>query len=204
MIRDIFKTSFLNIWPLIVIVTVTLVLVRFFYIRYHKPSAKFYREFWTYIAILYMLLLYELVTRVDVNMASGYNIVPFREIFRYEINSKLFIYNVFGNIALFMPFGFIVSAYIKPKRIWPSLLIAIIVSTTTEFVQLNIGRSFDIDDIILNTIGCILGSLLFIGAKAIHRHLPKVLKSDWLNNLICIIITIIMIVAAIHVLGISF
>lgn len=204
MFRDIFKTSFLNIWPLIVIVTVTYVSVRFFYIMYHKHSAKFYKEFWTFVAIIYMLLLYELITRVDINYASGYNIVPFREIFRYDIHSKLFLYNVLGNIIMFLPFGFIISAYIKPKRIWPNLIIALLVSTTTEFVQLNIGRSFDIDDIILNTVGCIIGSLLYIGARAIYRHLPKALKADWLHNVICIIIAILLVIGALHVLRLVF
>lgn len=204
MFVDIFKTSFLNIWPLIVIVTVTYVSVRFFYIIFHKHSAKFYKEFWMYVAILYMLLLYELITRVDINMASGYNIVPFREIFRYDIHSKLFVYNVLGNIALFLPFGFIVSAYIKAKKMWPNLIVALLVSTTTEFVQYNIGRSFDIDDIILNTVGCLIGYLLYIGAKAIYRHLPKPLKADWILNLVSLIISVILVIGALHVLRLVF
>lgn len=204
MIFDIFKQSFINIWPLIVIVTVTYVSVRFFYILYHKNSAKFYREFWMFIAIIYMLLLYQLVTNVDANAASGYNIIPFKEILRYDIHSKLFLYNVLGNIALFLPFGFIVSAYIKSKKIWPNLVIAIIVSSTTEFVQLNIGRSFDIDDIILNTVGCMIGSLLYVGARAVYRRLPKPLRADWLHNLLCIIITVALIVVVVRMLGLSF
>ena len=47
-----------------------------------------------------------------------------------------------------------------------------------EFVQLNIGRSFDVDDIILNVLGGIIGYLLYIGLTAIHNHLPKVLQKE--------------------------
>ena len=204
MIYDIFKSSLINIWPSIVIVTITLVTVRFAYLKSHHESTKFYKEFWSLVGIIYMLLLYQLVTRVDINNGSGINIIPFKEILRYDVHSKMFFYNVIGNIVLFMPFGYIISAYIKPKKIWTNLLIAIIVSATIEFVQLNIGRSFDIDDIILNTIGCILGYLVYIAFQAVYRHLPNIFKRSWFSNLICIIITIAIVFYVLNIMGISF
>ena len=192
MVYDILKSSLLNIWPSVVIITVSLITIRFSYLKNHSERIIFYREFWTLIAIIYLILLYQMVTRVDINksFSTGYNLVPFTEIFRYEIGSPMFIYNVVGNIALFVPFGYIISVYVRPKKIWTSLLIAVIVSSTIELVQLNIGRSFDIDDIILNSIGCIIGFLLYIGLNAIMKHLPHIFNSSWLKNLICIIMTI--------------
>ena len=204
MIYNIIKTSLLNIWPSLVIIAVSLICIRLAYLKNHRESAKFYREFWSFVAIIYMLLLYQLVTRVDVNVASGKNLVPFTEIMRYKFGSKMFVYNVIGNIVMLVPFGLIVASYIKPKKMWANLIIAIIVSTTIEFVQLNIGRSFDIDDIILNTLGSIIGFLLYIGLSAIERHLPSIFKSDWLKNLICIIISALIVLYVLNLMGIVF
>ena len=202
MVYDLFKTNIINMWPSLVIVAITLITIRLAYLKNHRSSFCFHKEFWSLLSIIYMLLLYQMVTRVDINVSSGINLVPFTEILRYDINSELFIYNVFGNVALFLPFGFIVASYIKPKKFWTNMFIAIIVSGTIEVVQLNIGRSFDIDDIILNTVGCIIGFLIYVGMKAAARHLPNFLKSDWFNNLICIIITICIVIYAINIMGI--
>ena len=175
MIYDLIKSSIYNIWPSLVIVSVTMIVLRFAYSTNHRDNIYFYKEFWTFIGVLYLLLLYELVTRVDVNNFSGINLIPFKEIMRYEFGSKMFYISVIGNIALFIPFGFIISYYIKPKKIIPIIIIPLIVSFTIELVQLKIGRSFDIDDILLNTIGCFIGYLIYIGFKAITNHLPDFL-----------------------------
>jgi len=202
MVYDLFKSSLITMWPSLVIVTVTLITIRFAYLKNQRGPFSFYREFWTLISVVYMLLLYQMVTRVDINASSGINLVPFTEILRYDVHSELFFYNVVGNIALFMPFGFIVSAYVKPRKIWTNLFVALIVSGTIEIVQLNIGRSFDIDDIILNTLGCIIGFLGYVGFKAIIKHLPNFLKSDWFNNLICIIISACIVLYVLNIMGI--
>ena len=202
MIYSIFKTSLLSIWPSLVIIMVSIVCIRFAYLRNRRESSKFYREFWGLFGIIYLLLLYQLVTRVDINETGGMNLVPFAEITRYKFGSRLFYYNVVGNIAMFIPFGYIIASYIKPKKMWTNLIIAAIVSVTIEYVQLNIGRSFDIDDIILNTFGSIIGFLLYIGFTAILRHLPSVFKSDWLNNLICIIIAALVAFYVLRMMGI--
>lgn len=203
MILNIIKNSFLNIWPSLVIVCVTLISIRFAYLKTHKERLHFYEEFWGLLAIVYMLLLYELVTRVDYNTVAGFNIVPFREILRYDFSSNLFYLNVVGNIVLFIPFGYMVASYIKPKKIWTNTIIAILVSGTIEFVQYHIGRSFDIDDIILNTVGCIIGFLIYVAFKAIGRHLPDFLKSDWFKNLICIIIAICILIYILKIMGVN-
>ena len=77
-----------------------------------------------------------------------------------------------------------------------------VVSTTVEFVQLNIGRSFDVDDIILNVLGGIIGYLLYIGLTAIHNHLPKVLQKEGIINIFCFIILIIMVLYVLKVMGV--
>lgn len=189
-------------WPILIIFIITLVLVRFFYLRTHHEKISFYKEFLMIISICYIFLLFQLLTKVEMNSNSGFNIIPFQEIFRYEIGSKLFIFNVVGNIMAFVLFGLIVSSYIKPKTVMPPLIISLLVSITVEFVQLNIGRSFDVDDIILNVTGGLIGFLLYIGLSAIKNHLPKIFQRDGIYNLICLILIVLIILYILNVVGV--
>ena len=201
-LKEIITRSMTQMWPSLAIVCVALVCIRIEYFRTHSDHFHLYKEFWFLIGIIYLLLLYNLVTNVDFNTYhGGFNIVLFREITRYGFNSPQFYINVIGNILLFVPFGYIISSYIKPKNIWPSMVIAIIVSSTIELVQLKIGRSFDVDDILLNTLGCVIGFLFYVGWQAIARHLPDFLRSDWLKNLFCIIILGLLILSGLKAWG---
>ncbi len=202
MIYNLIKSSIINIWPSLVIVSVTMIILRFVYSLNHRDNIYFYKEFWSFVAVIYLILLYELVTRVDINNFAGVNLVPFREIMRYELGSRMFYISVIGNIVLFVPFGYIVSSYIKPKKIFSVLLIPVIVSLTIELVQLKIGRSFDIDDIILNTIGCLIGYLIYLGLRSLAKHLPDVFKSKGFNNFVCIAIIVCIAIYVLSVLGV--
>ena len=69
--------------------------------------------------------------------------------------------NVIGNILLFLPFGFYVGYYLKKAKLSLITIISFVTSLTIELIQTKIGRTFDIDDIILNIIGGILGFLIY-------------------------------------------
>lgn len=196
------KTTINDNWPVITIFLVTMISMRFFYYRSHREKMSLYREFFSILAIIYIFLLFQLLTKVELNHGSGYNIVPFTEILRYEFGSRLFYYNVIGNIVIFLPFGYFVADYIKSKNIFPAMLISALVSFTVEFVQLNIGRSFDVDDIILNVLGGIIGYLIYIAIQAIKNHLPSFFRKDGLYNFICLVIIIIIILYILSSLGV--
>lgn len=189
-------------WPVLVIFIVTIVSMRFFYLRSHKEKVVFYKEFFGICSIVYLFLLFQLLTKVELNTGSGYNLVPFAEIFRYDFGSKLFVFNVVGNILAFVVFGLIVSMYIKPKTCFAPFAISLVVSSTVEFVQLNIGRSFDVDDIILNVLGAVIGYLLYVGLAAIHNHLPKTLQKEGIINIICFILIVIMVLYILRLMGV--
>ena len=127
MINTIIKSSLLNIWPSLVIVSITMIVLRIVYAFNHRTNIYFYKEFWTFVAILYLLLLYELVTRVDINNFSGVNLIPFKEILRYKVGSKMFLISVIGNISLFIPFGFFISFYLKPKHLYSIIIVPILI-----------------------------------------------------------------------------
>ena len=146
------------------------------------------------------MLLFELLTGTENSYGSGINNIPFKEIMRYEFGSKMFIYNVLGNILIFVPFGYFISRYVKPKKIFPIIVDALITSVTVETVQLKIGRSFDIDDIILNIAGAIIGYFVYIAFDAIYKHLPKILQKDFIYDVISLIILTIFILYAANIL----
>lgn len=75
------------------------------------------------------------------------------------------------NFLMFVPFGFFlsfVSKKINTKNIWR---IAVIVPIAVEIIQPIVGRSFDVDDLVLNFIGITVGFFLAITLKTIHK--PK-------------------------------
>lgn len=191
-----------NTWPMLIIFVVIISTIRVTYLSIHKEKFIFYKEFLNLIFIIYVLLLYQLLTNVETNTTGGYNLIPFTEINRYEVGSKLFMFNVIGNIVIFIPFGYFVSGYIKASKVSHILAVSIISSLTVEIVQLQIGRSFDIDDIILNVSGAIIGFLLYIGLCAIKKHLPKFLQRDFVYNIICIVFTVLIVLYFLKIMGI--
>ena len=177
-----------NIWPMIFIFTIIIVSVRIFYLIINKQKFVLHKELLTLCFIIYILLLYYIVTFQDNNYGTN-NWVPFKEIFRYSIVSRLFIKNVFGNILLFIPFGFFVSKMIKNKTFIPPLILGVLVSSSIEFAQMVIGRTADIDDIILNTIGAIVGYIIYYMGNIFTNKVPSFMKKDIVLDILAIIIT---------------
>lgn len=186
-----------DIWPIIIIITVIVCTLRIAYLIKNKKRICLYKELFHLMFILYVMCLFEIVTIQDINYGTS-NIIPFKEIFRYSFGSRLFIKNILGNIILFMPYGYFVSYYLKSHKALPICLLTIIVSTTIEIVQLKIGRTFDIDDIILNTCGGIIGYLLYSSITGIASKLPKPFQNDELINFIVVLIVIIVILYIIN------
>ncbi|MFF7898670.1 VanZ family protein [Streptomyces sp. NPDC088817] len=83
-----------------------------------------------------------------------------------------------GNVLLGVPFGVLVPV-VAPgaRKVLPVLLLTATVMLLVEFAQgaLITGRAFDIDDVILNTSGALLGWLL-LGrrmGRAVHARKPR-------------------------------
>ena len=93
------------------------------------------------------------------------NLIPFTSIimyirYYYKINGFA---NLFGNILVFVPYGMLLPFTSKGnKKWWIPTLYGFTLSTFIEVFQLltRFGE-FDIDDILLNTLGALLGFLVF-------------------------------------------
>ena len=77
-----------------------------------------------------------------------------------EINN-IYI-NFFGNIILFIPFAFLLIMLFKIIKLNKIILLSLLASTSIEIIQyfFQIGLA-DVDDIILNTVGAIMGFYLY-------------------------------------------
>lgn len=98
-----------------------------------------------------------------------YNLKPFVEIKRFMKNmsntkwSTSAVINLLGNVVCFMPFGFVIPILsIRQRKLWKVTLLSFLCSFVVEVTQLisKLGV-FDVDDLILNTIGGFLGYVLF-------------------------------------------
>ena len=181
-------------WPMILISTVIMVSFRLCYLIKNHQRPIIYKELLMLSFAIYILCLFQVVTFQDDVSWSSNNFIPFKEIFRYDITSRLFIKNVIGNMIMFLPFGLFMSYYLNINKLHLPMILTIIASTSIETVQMCIGRVFDVDDIILNLLGGILGYLLYIIIKKVGNILPNIFKSEWFLNIISIIILISIIV----------
>lgn len=99
---------------------------------------------------------------------------PFEEISR-ALNRRSYwlLFMLLGNIIMFMPLGFFPALLWRRWRWWKSLLAGFCTSASIEFIQFFIGRSTDIDDVILNTIGVLAGFWIFCLMKAIFPNFTQ-------------------------------
>ena len=179
-------------WPMLAICLVVISSLRLADLLINKKEFVLYKEVIALVMIIYILCLFQIVTYQDMfDSAFGSNFVPFREIFRYSVISKAFFKNVIGNILLFMPFGFLTSYYIRNNKWWVSFLLLTLSSFTIELTQLAIGRVFDIDDIILNIFGGMIGFYLYKLGKIILDKLPKSINNRSVKDIGSIILIIL-------------
>lgn len=132
--------------------------------------------------ICYILLLIKILflSRVSHLEHRSINLIPFYSIMEYisggTANIKAFAFsNVVGNIVIFIPLGTYLSLFKNDKRVITNLLFIFIVSLFVEIIQglLGIGAS-DIDDIILNCLGGLIGILGYKFLLFILRDEKKV------------------------------
>lgn len=188
----------INLLPMIILFSVVMVFIRLTLLIVAKQKIIIYKEIKNLLYIIYCFALFKLITTTDFESFSN-NFIPFKEMTRYNFSSVLFFRNVIGNIILFIPFGYLITDMIYEKANKINILITafltFITSLTTEIIQMNIGRSFDIDDIILNFIGGVIGYIIF---KLIHFIFDK-LPKNWPANIIKCIIFILTIFSLIFI-----
>jgi len=98
------------------------------------------------------------------------NLLPLMNLFDYDSKRDLLL-NVIGNAAMFVPRGIVLSiVYKRLNTFWEVLLAGVGISFCIEIIQLPFSvRATDIDDLILNTIGVIVGYGIYTLIKCTRR-----------------------------------
>lgn len=147
-----------------------------------KQTARRIRVVGGLLFFTYMMLLFYFLFFAESYGRTGmeeyrYNLIPFQEIQRYLLYSETLgilavLNNLAGNVIGFLPFGAILPVLNRFVRsFWKVLLLSFEFSALIEVTQLitKVG-SFDVDDIILNTVGGTLGYVIFAICNRLRRH----------------------------------
>ena len=101
------------------------------------------------------------------------NLIPFVNLFDYDSRRDLLL-NVIGNTAMFIPSGIVLPIiYKKLNNIWKVVTAGMLISLCIEIIQLPFSvRASDVDDLILNTLGVVIG----YGIYAAVKHLKRLIR----------------------------
>lgn len=131
------------------------------------------------------------------------NLVPLRALREWLANP----FNFFGNVVLFLPLGFfevlLHPEFSRKKQLGFSAATAAVLSLFVEFAQLFNYRVPDVDDIILNTLGALLGALLCMllqktgfdrtrVGRVLLPRIPRTWRRHMLLNRFCVILVVSM------------
>lgn len=97
-------------------------------------------------------------------------LVPLQEI-RRAVRGPWVMFLMVANIGIFLPVGVFSALLWRKPRWWKSLAVGLGASTAIESIQYFIGRSADVDDVLLNTAGVLGGYGLFCLARALFPRL---------------------------------
>lgn len=137
--------------------------------------------FYLYIILLsYFLFLSDHYGRGIISEEYRYNLELFKEIrrfikYRERLGFENFVVNILGNVLAFTPFGFLLPMLKKSyRRFIVIAFLSILFSLTVELIQMytKVGV-FDVDDVLMNSIGGILGYLTYSILSAIYRKYQR-------------------------------
>ncbi|MCR8642879.1 VanZ family protein [Paenibacillus sp. N1-5-1-14] len=125
--------------------------------------------FYFSVVFIYSLTLFPFPLNVYSHMESGaayqlVNLTPFATINSQltHSNEMVAFRNIVGNILLFMPLGFSIPQRFNINKFWAIVFLGFFTSLLVEVMQIfTFIRSFDVDDLMLNTLGASIGFVLY-------------------------------------------
>ena len=153
------------------------------FVKKKKQSFYFWKELWYFSFFLYCVCIFSQtilpsreVLLGNEELIGGSNFIPFVTI-RFYINQlggsmhTVALYNLLGNIVLFVPFGFYIPSIFRQfQSPWKMYVVAVAIPVFIETTQYFIGRSIDVDDVILNTLAILIGYSLFYVVRRMFKY----------------------------------
>lgn len=174
-----------------ILFTIIWIIFRVRYYLKNKPINKL-REVFINLFFIYFLILVNLTIfkygylTLDFDIRFYINYIPFVETVKMFTNEfsdiHIALYNVIGNILLFIPLGFCIPLFFNKKnKLSKVILYGFIASLTIEVLQIFTPfNTTDIDDIIFNTFGSILGFIIF---NIFYRIFKNTKIEEFIKNL---------------------
>ena len=126
--------------------------------------------------IIYFLIFSDWYGRTGEMSEYRYNLELFREIkrfwdYRHQVGMISMVMNLFGNVLIFMPFGFFLPMASRFRSVFATIFWSFMLSLAVEMFQFitKVG-CFDVDDLLLNTVGGIIGHIIFCICAAKGRN----------------------------------
>ena len=141
--------------------------------RYKKIQSTFlYLVLAFYIILFFSIIVFKNVSPLELFDENrifyrSYNLTPFLTIKSYlmgyaDVSNSVSFNNIFGNIVLFIPLGIYLQLFKKNKKAVVSFILVFAISLLVEIVQFSFGiGTADIDDVLLNCLGGIIGILAY-------------------------------------------
>lgn len=166
----------INMIPYMMLAVPVYLVGRLVFCKTKKAKINWYREVTLFAFVIFLVGLASqtIIPKFETGV-NGFNIVrsgihetnliPFKVLFEtYQevfVNGYInyFLINFLGNIILFIPFGLIVPLLWKTSTV-KTILVGFYSSLFIEICQLFLTRGTDIDDLMLNTTGVLLGILV--------------------------------------------
>ena len=150
------------------------------------PTRDKRREALLWVFVFYLICLYQItVFRYGIspnlwhawqNSLDSINLTPFVHTVKlyYAYTKWFFFYNLLGNILWFVPFGALLPVVGKRHGFWFTTAMGFCCSVSIEVLQFAFATGIsDVDDIIFNTAGTVLGFILYLCIRTGYHKLHK-------------------------------
>lgn len=171
--------QFIQVIPITLLVGLLYIIFRFLKLKKNNSDINYKKESLYLIFVCYIVGLFNLVLVprnfwdiIWYNIFYNFNENPFAGIFDFSYNFIPTIYKIIigeyalgswvktmiiGNLLMFIPMGILLSLCFKNFKKKNMFKYAILIPLAIEVIQLVVGRSFDIDDLVMNFLGIVIG-----------------------------------------------
>lgn len=171
--------QFIQVIPITLLVGILYIIFRFLKLKKSNGDINYKKESLYLIFVCYIVGLFNLVLVprnfwdiIWYNIFYNFNENPFAGIFDFSYNFIPTIYKIIigeytldswekamivGNFLMFIPMGILLSLCLKSISRKDMFKYAILIPLAIEVIQLVVGRSFDIDDLVMNFLGIVIG-----------------------------------------------
>ncbi len=155
-----------------------------------SKNNKIYRDFVflsiviVYTLIMCKILFFKIVSPIELlspdrETLRSLSLIPLDSIHRYMNGTKFLnniaILNVIGNVLIFIPLGTFIMLYRKEKKALKTVLNIFVSSVLVEVIQFIFALGVtDIDDVMLNTLGGLLGVLFYYTLRLLVKDDNKI------------------------------